>query len=88
MLKDSDIIGISLDGDTLLINFSNTFLDVGQGITEDEDRLLVYSLVNTLLHAVNAKRVAFFAGGNPIEGFTDEIYWKGWFLENPGIVAD
>ena len=88
MLKDSDIIGISLDGDTLLINVSNTFLDVGQGITEDEDRLLVYSLVNTLLHAVNAKRVAFFAGGNPIEGFTDEIYWKGWFLKNSGIVAE
>ncbi len=88
MLKDSDIIGISLDGDTLLVNFSNTFLEVGKGMTAGEDRLLAYSLVNTLLNAVHAKRVAFFAGGNPIEGFSDEIYWKGWFLQNPGIVED
>jgi hypothetical protein len=88
MLKDPDIIGISLDGDTLLINFSNAFLEAGKGITADEDRLLAYSLVNTLLYAANARRVAFFAGGNPIEGFTDEIYWKGWFLQNLGIVAE
>jgi len=88
MLKDSDIIGISLDGDTLLVNFSNAFLEVGDGISAQKDRLLAYSLVNTLLHAANAKRVAFFAGGNPIEGFSDEIDWQGWFLENLGIVAE
>jgi hypothetical protein len=88
MLKDSDIVGISLSGDTLLVNFSSAFLAVGDGITAQQDRLLAYSLVNTLLHAANARRVAFFAGGSPIEGFTDEIFWKGWFLENPGIVAD
>ena len=45
MLKDSDIIGISLDGDTLLVNFSNSFFTAGQGLTADEDRLLAYSLV-------------------------------------------
>jgi len=88
ILKDSDIIGISLDGDTLLVNFSNAFLTAGQGLSEEEDRLLAYSLVNTLLHAANAKRVAFFVGGNQIDGFTEEISWKGWFLENLGIVAD
>ena len=88
MLKDSDIIGISLDGDTLLVNFSNTFLEVGAGLTADEDRLLAYSLVDTLLYAVNARRVVFFAGGNPIDGFTDEISWKSWFMENLGIIED
>ncbi len=88
MLKDSDIIGISLDGDALLVNFSKTFLAAGDGITSEWDRLLAYSLVNTLLNAANAKRVAFFVGGSPMDGFTDEIYWKGWFLYNVGIVAD
>ena len=87
-LKDADIIGISLDGDTLLVNFSNTFLTVGNGMTENEDRLMAYSLVDTLLHAANAKRVVFFAGRNPIEGFTDAIYWKGWFMQNLGIIKD
>ncbi len=87
-LKDADVIGISLDGDTLLVNFSNAFLSVGKGFTADDDRLLAYSLVNTLLHASSAKRVAFFAGGSPVEGFSREIYWKGWFLENIGIVTE
>ena len=87
-LKDSDIVGISLSGDTLLVNFSGAFLSACGGITSQADRLLAYSLVNTLLHAASAKRVSFFAGGSPIEAFTDEIYWKGWFLENLGIIAE
>ena len=87
-LKDSDIIGISLSGDTLLVNFSNTFLTINRTITAQQDRLLAYSLVNTLLHAANARRVAFFAGGKPIEGFSGEISWKGWFMQNLGLVLD
>ena len=88
ILKDSDIIGISLSGDALLINLSNSFLEAGQGISAGEDRLLAYSMVDTLLHAASARRVAFFVGGSQIAGFTDEISWKGWFLENVGIIAD
>ncbi|MBN1778108.1 MAG: GerMN domain-containing protein [Clostridiales bacterium] len=87
-MKDPDIIGISLDGDTLLVNFSNSFLAAGQGLSADEDRLLAYSLTNTLLHAANARRVAFFVGGSQTDGFTEEISWKGWFLENLGVVID
>ena len=87
-LKDSDIIGIALDGDALLVNLSNTFLSAGQRMTNIEDRLLAYSLVNTLLHASSAGRAVFFAGGNPMESFTDAVYWKGWFLPNIGIVAE
>jgi hypothetical protein len=88
LLKDSDIIGISLSGDTLLVNLSPSFLQAGQGLSAAGDRLLAYSLVDTLLHAASARRVAFFVGGSQIAGFTDEISWKGWFLENVGIVAD
>ncbi len=88
MLKDSDIIGISLQGDTLLVNLSSTFLEAGQGVSGDEDRLLAYSMANTLLHAASARRVAFFVAGKQIAGFTDAVNWKGWFLENVGIVAD
>jgi len=88
MLKDSDIIGISLSGDTLLVNLSQSFLEAGNGLNADGDRLMAYSMVNTLLHAASARRVAFFVGGSQIAGFTNEISWKGWFLENVGIVAD
>ncbi|MBE0601895.1 MAG: GerMN domain-containing protein, partial [Firmicutes bacterium] len=88
MLKDSDIIGVSLSGDTLLINLSKTFLEAGQGISETGDRLMAYSLVDTLLHAASARRIAFFVAGSQLAGFTDEISWKGWFLENVGIVSE
>ena len=87
-VKDSDIIGISLGGDTLLVNFSNSFLSVGQALGVEDDRLLAYSLVNTLLHAASARRVAFYVGGSQIDGFTDEISWNGWFMQNLGIVVD
>ena len=84
LMTDADILGLSLNGDTLLVNLSNSFLQAGTGISSNQDRLLCYAMVNTLICGEKAKRVCFFVGGKQPENFTGEIYWSGLFYPSFG----
>ncbi len=85
-LVDSDVLGFSLAGDTLLIHFAQSFDQVGKGMTPAGDRLLAYGLTNTLCALSRIRRVCFFVAGNPPEDFSGEIYWAGDFFKNMGVV--
>lgn len=85
-LRDSDMLGFSLNGNTLLVNFAPHFNEIGQGITPQQDRLLAYGLVNTLACIPRIQSVCFFVSGESPGNFSDEIQWTGDFYENPGLV--
>lgn len=87
-LQDADMLGFSLSGNTLLVNFSTAFRQLGASFTPQQDRLLAYGLVNTLSSIGRIQRVCFFVGGDIPVGFTDEIYWAGDFYKNPGLVKN
>ncbi len=78
-ITDTDLLGFSLSGDTLLVNFSPTFSEVGQGMEASEERHLVYALVNTLCANELIKSVCFFQSGTQFDGFSGDIYWAGLF---------
>lgn len=82
-ITDTDMLGFSLSEETLLVNFSPTFKEVGEEITPDEERLLAYSIVNTLCNSSRIKNVCFFVSGSQFDGFTGEIYWAGLFYPLP-----
>ena len=82
-LGDTTVLGIALEGDTLLVNFSPAFAQVGQGMSEQEERLLAYSIVNTLCAGTPATSVCFFVSGAQFEGFSGKIYWPGLFYPLP-----
>ena len=86
-LSDADIIGISLIDQTLVINLSTNFMQAGKGLTQQQDRLLAYAMVNTLLEDKRANRICFFVGGKVPDGFTGEIDWKGLFYVNFGLAG-
>ncbi len=85
-LRDSDILGISRQGDSLLVNFSKNFLSLANGMDESEERLMVYSLVDTLTALQGIKRVRFFVNGNQEGTFAGGIDIAGEFLRNEGII--
>ena len=87
-LRDADMLGLSLSGGTLLVNFAKTFENLGEGFTGAQDRLLAYALVNTLACNDRVKAVRFFVTGEPPKGFTDEIYWAGDFYRNLGLAEN
>lgn len=84
LLTDADILGLSINDKTLLVNLSSNFDKAGEGITPQQDRILAYSLVNTLLCTNRATRVCFFVSGKTPENITGEISWSGYFYMNRG----
>jgi hypothetical protein len=84
-LSDADILGISLIDRVLVVNLSDSFRAAGAGLAAQQERLLVYGLVNTLLCGDRATNVCFFVGGRPFEGFSGNIDWAGLFYESRGL---
>lgn len=82
-LLETDILGVALADDTLLLNFAPSFLALGEDMTEQEERLLAYSIVNTLCDSANVKSVCIFVGGSQFDGFSGSIYWQGVFYPLP-----
>ena len=85
-LDKSDILGISLQGDTLLLNLSSRCADLIRTQAASWEQIVCYSLVNTLGEAMGAQRVRFFFDGEMLEELGGTLYWGGEFLVNPGMI--
>ena len=85
-LKSGDVLGITRDGDTLVINLSEAF---ASGIrTFGNEQLLCYSLVTTLLDATGLRRVAFLFDGKAVDTLAGTIWWGGTFLAAPSMLEE
>ena len=82
-ITDTTILGFSLTGSTLLVNFAPAFQDLGQGLDAEGERRLAYALTNTLCMNGKVKNVCFFQSGIQFDTFTGEIYWSGLFCPIP-----
>lgn len=82
-LTDTTLIGFSLQDSLLLVNFSPAFVNVGNDITGEKEKQLVYAMVNTLCSNSQIKSVGFYCGGKQFDGFSGEIYWIGRFFPLP-----
>lgn len=78
--QDAQLLGISLEGDTLALNLGEVFVK--------GDDTTVYAIMNTLLPAAGAPKGCLFVGGvQPVEE-PGGICWQGYFRENYGIVTE
>ncbi len=84
-VREEDILGISAEGDTLLINLSEHFRSEIQEQGKDAETLICYSIVNTLCRNTGMKRVRFFFEGEQVETVAGTIYWAGEFMYNIGL---
>lgn len=82
-IQDTDILGLALSEGAMLVNFAPSFENVGAGMDETQERLLVYAMVNTLCAGTKADSVCFFRGGAQFDGFSGKIYWRGLFYPLP-----
>lgn len=84
-ISEDDILGIAAEGDTLLVNLSESFRAEIQAKGKEAETLLCYSMVNTLCKNTGMKRVCFFFEGEQVETIAGSIYWAGEFLYNIGL---
>lgn len=84
-VREDDILGIAAEGDTLLVNLSESFRAEIQERGRAEETLICYSMVNTLCKNTGMKRVRFFFEGEQVEYVAGTIYWAGEFMYNIGL---
>ena len=84
-VREDDILGISAEGDTLLVNLSENFRTAILEQGEEKEALACYSMVNTLCKNTGTKRVRFFFEGAQVEYIAGTIYWAGEFMYNIGL---
>lgn len=85
-LKDADLLGLRLEEDTLLTHFSDTIRTAASALSGNEERLMIYAIVNTLCESPVVSRVRFYVAGTQPETLAGEIYLPGEFLPSPGLV--
>lgn len=86
-LGDADLLGIGLDGQTLLLNFAPHFAAASEQLDETAERLLIYAVVNTLCELPAVRSVCFFVNGEQPETLSGKIYLPGVFLKNSSLVV-
>ena len=85
-LGDADILGFSVESDTLLVNLSATFVTGTSGLTPDEERLMAYSMVNTLAKATSCRRARFYFSSSAWDTLCGGVWWNGDFMVNMSMV--
>lgn len=85
-LGDADMLGFSVQGDELLCNLSASFAAACRAVPVEQERLMAYSMINTLCDAVSCNRVRFFFGSLPQDTISGAVWWNGSFLRNTSMV--
>lgn len=85
-LTDADILGLSVQNGTLLVNYSARYADIIRSSALDQ-RLSAYAAVNTLCRMLNVRRVRFYFGGEQLENLGSNLCWNGEFLYNPALIS-
>lgn len=85
-LTDADLLGLRLENDTMLVHFSDKILTAASALSGNEERLMIYAIVNTLCESPVVSRVRFYVNGVQPETLAGEIYLPGEFLPSPGLV--
>ena len=82
----NDILGISVRGDTVLVNLSSNFYRCCQSLSAAEERNLVFAMVNTLTEDPQIRRVRFFVEGAVVDTLVGSIHLRGELMRNPGLI--
>ncbi len=85
-LRDADFLGFSVYDDNILVNLSQAFQNACQGYSEQQERLLIYAMVNTLTEKGSFKKVSFFVADQQPASLCGSLYLPGVFIQNSGIV--
>ncbi|MDO4483889.1 MAG: GerMN domain-containing protein [Clostridia bacterium] len=86
-LTGEDLLGASVEGDTLVLNLSCRTSEIIRGLTPLQERLFCYAVVGTMCQSLDVKKVAFLFEGEMVESLAGGLFWGGTFMPNPGLAS-
>lgn len=85
-LRDADLLGVAVQEGRVLLNMSQQFMTSCAEYDETQERLLIYSIVNTLTELPYVRSSALFVGGKQVESLCGHLYLPGEFMRNTSII--
>lgn len=85
-VSEADITGIRVEDGCALVNLSGNFYRLCQGMSRQQERLLVYAMVNTLCELEDVDRVRFYVSDQTVESLAGWIYLGTELMPNPGLI--
>lgn len=85
-IEENDILGVMLNNDTAIVNLSGNFKNKCAGLSEENETILVFGIVNTLTEMKGIKQVLFQVEGKPVEKLAGHLYLSTLLIRNPGII--
>ena len=86
-LSVNDLLGVRIENGEAALNFSAAFYAGCQRLTAQQERNLVYALVNTLTERDDVSAVRFQIEGETVSTLVHEISLIGPLMRNPGLIA-
>ena len=83
-----DVLGIRVAGGEATVNLSSNFYRGCQSLSAQEEKLLVYAIVNTLSGLPAVSQVRFQVEGETVDTLVSAVFLRGPLLANPGIVRN
>jgi len=81
-LTDADILGLSVQGDTLLVHFSGRTADIIKGSGMNQ-QMMCRSITSALGTCLNVRRVRYYFGGEALSDLGQDVVWDGDFFVLP-----
>ena len=85
-VTQQDLLGVKINQDIAYVNFTESFYGKCAQLSQQDESLLAYAVINTLAQIPGVKRVQFLSSGNPRDYLAKSIYIKNPLMSNPGIV--
>lgn len=86
-LGGEDVLAVASDGEEIRVNLSARFARALESLSEQQARVAVYAMVNTLTEGRGAQRVRFYFEGSQLESEPGGLEMRGAFARNPGMVV-
>lgn len=87
-LGDGDILAVSVREEDTLVNLSGAFADALSSLTPQQERAVVYAMVNALTEGARQQSVRFFFDGEQRQTLAGSLEMRGSLVRNPGMVVE
>lgn len=85
-LTGDDLLGVRIENGEAVLNFSARFYAGCQRLSAQQERNLVYALVNTLTERPDVTAVRLQIEGQSVDTLVSSISLRGPLLRNPGLI--
>ncbi len=87
-LRPADLLGTALEDHTAVLNFSARLSVLAENMDGDEEKRMIYALVNTLCELPGVKKASFFVQGRQPDTLAGAVYLPGDFLPNEDLIGN